>query len=145
MPKFNPDAEQPQYELLKGTYPFEIIGVQQLTSSGAKTNGYPERRIKLQFYKSTDFKEKLAVFEDSLYDHPDTEWKFSVLAKAVGIRVNAGEAFDIDESWKGFRGFAECEPQAGMKDKTKQYNRVKRYLVDQPALPPNKVEDPFAE
>jgi hypothetical protein len=145
MPKFDPKAEQPQYELLKGTYPFEIIGVQQLTSAGAKTNGYLERRVKLQFYKDTSFKEKLANFEDSLYDHPDTDWKFSVLAKCVGMQVAAGEAFDIDDTWKGYRGFAECEPQAGLKDKTKFYNRVKRYLTDQPALPPNKTEDPFAE
>lgn len=147
MPTFNPKAEAPQYELLDGVYPFEIIGVQQLTSGGAKTNGYPERRVKLQFYKDTQFKDRIAVIEDSLYDHPELDWKFSVLAKCVGMQVNPGESFDIDDGWKGYRGFAECKPKANpkAKDPTRLWNRISGYLTDQPALPPNKVEDPFAE
>lgn len=145
MPKFNPNAEQPVYETLKGTYPFEIVNVEHLTSSGAKTAGCPERKVTLKFFKDTTFKEPLAQFTDSLYDHPDLIWKWSVFAKAAGVALKPNEDFDIDESWKGFRGFAECEPQKGQKDPTKLFNKVKRYITDQAALPPNKVEDPFAE
>ena len=151
MPTYNPNAEQPVYETIKGTFPFEIINVEQLTSGGQKTNGLPERKLTLKFYRSSDFKEPIAQFTDSLYDDshlPESEqkcaWKFSVVAKCVGVEIKPGEGFDIDESWKGFRGFAECEPQKGIKDPTKLFNRVKRYLTDQPALSPNKVADPFA-
>lgn len=152
MPTYNPNAEQPAFELLTGTYPFEIIGVEQLTSSGPKTNGLPQRKLKLKFFKDTSFKQPVAEIETSLYDDsylPPNEqkhaWKFSVFANCCGVDVKPGEPFDVDKSWKGFRGFAECEPQKGMKDPTKQFNNVKRFLKDQPVLPPNRVEDPFAE
>lgn len=147
MPVFNPKAEQPVYETIKGTFPFEIVGVEHLTSSGAKTAGCPERKVTLKFFKDTTFKEPLAQFSDSLYDHPDLLWKWSVFAKAAGVALAPGENFDIDDGWKGFRGFAECEPEANPKgkDPKKLWNKVKRYITDQPALLPNKAEDPFAE
>ncbi len=145
MPAYNPDAQAPTYEIVKGVFPFEIIAVEQLTSGGAKTNGCPERKLTLAVYNDTSFKENLTEVKDSLYDHPSCDWKFSVLAKCVGVDIKPGEAFDIDECWKGFRGFAEFHPEPGMRDKTKLFNKVKGYLTDQPMLAPNKVEDPFAE
>lgn len=143
MPKFNPDAKQPEYQLIDGTYPFEIIGVEQSTSA----KGDPERKVKLQFYSDLTFKQKIGAFEDMFWDNPDSDWKFSVLAKCVGLQVQPNQAFDIDDSWKGFRGIAECKPKANpkAKDPTKLWNRVSSYLTDQPAITPNKVEDPFAE
>jgi len=148
MPTFDSKAEAPVYELLKGTYPFEIVNVEQLTSSSnGKTAGCPERKLTLKFFKDTNFKEPLAQITDSLYDHPDLLWKWSVFAKAAGVALKDGEAFDVDEGWKGFRGFAECEPEANPKgkDPKKLWNKVKRYITDQPALLPAKPEDPFAE
>jgi hypothetical protein len=154
MPKFNPNAEAPKYELITGTFPFEIVAVEHLTSSGAKTNGLPERKVTLRVFKDTQFKENLADITDSLYDDshlPENEqkcaWKFHVLAKCVGVLLKPGEDFDIDSGFIGFRGFAEFKPEANPKgkDPTKLWNRVKNYLTDQPAMPPRKIENPFAE
>ena len=114
MPVFNPNAEQPVYETLKGTFPFEIVNVEHLTSSGAKTAGCAERKVTLKFFKDTTFKEPLAQFTDSLYDHPDLIWKWSVFAKAAGVAEVA-----FDRSGFAYHGrvkaLAEAAREAGLK------------------------------
>lgn len=137
MPTFNPKAEQPKTEILKGTFPFEIIAVDAYFSSGAKTNGCPCREVKLAVFRDKTFAEKIATVNDNLIDHPSCDWKFSVLAKCVGAAVKDGEAFDVDDGWIGFRGWAEFAPEDDKKDPSKKWNRVRAFLTSQPMLPRN--------
>lgn len=145
MPSYNPNAKQPTYEIIRGTFPFEIVAVDQRTSGGQKTNGYPARELKLDVFKDTTFEVKIASINDTLIDHPNCDWKFSVLAKCVGAAVKPGEAFDIDEGWIGFRGYAEFDPepdQKDLKDPVKKnnprlWNRVKAYITTGQQLPKN--------
>ena len=62
MPTFDPNAEQPTYELLNGDYPFEIVKVEEKISKGVQTSGCAVREV------------TLASVKDSLIDHPSCDW-----------------------------------------------------------------------
>ena len=59
-----------------------------------------------------------------------------MLAKCVGYPVQHGVAFDIDESWRGYRGWAHVAPEADKNDPSKFWNRVKVYLCDRKHISP---------
>ena len=135
MPTFDPNAEQPTFELLNGDYPFEIVKVEEKISKGAKTSGSAVREVTLDFYRNETFTEKVASVRDSLIDHPSCDWKFSVLAKSVHFPIKAGESLDIDAGWLGYRGWAHVAPEPDKTDKTKSWNRVKSYIVGKQIVP----------
>src|SRR5690349_2863113 len=65
MPKYNPNAETPQVQLLTGDYPFEIVGVSNKISQGAKTRGCDQRDVRLDFYADDTFRVKVASITDT--------------------------------------------------------------------------------
>lgn len=146
MPKFDDKAEQPKFTILNGDYPFEIIKVENKISKGAKTAGSEVRTVEMAFYEDDTFANKLATIKDDLIDHPACDWKFSVLAKCVHFTVMPGEAFDVNNQWRGYRGWAHVAPEPDRQDPKKEWNRVRAFLTDKKAIPAREVgedEIPF--
>ena len=148
MPTFDPNAEQPTYELLNGDYPFEIVKVEEKISKGVKTSGCAVREVTLEFFRDESFQSKVASVKDSLIDHPSCDWKFSVLAKSVHFPVQANVAFDVDNGWIGYRGWAHVSPEPDSKGKKDDrgnvlnWNRVRSYIVGKALAPrPQPTDD----
>jgi hypothetical protein len=145
MPKFDSKAENQVFELLSGEYPFEIVAVDNAISKGAKTAGCDVREVKLKFYKDKTFTTPLAQWTEDFIAYETSEWKWSLLAKCVGVELKDGEDFDITSAWIGRRGWAMCKPEED-KDKTKidastgrtrRYNRVFQFIVNKEKLAVN--------
>ena len=140
MPKYDPTATAPTYEILSGDFPFEIVGVAKGISAGPKTNGSDCHDIKLQFYADATFTKPVSKFDEGLIDHPSCAWKYSVIAKCVGLQVPPGSDLAPDESWLGYRGWAKCEPKPGLKDPKKEWNSVLIFYTDKPKIAPRVIE-----
>ena len=142
MPTYDPNAKQPEVQIINGDYPFEIAGVEELISKGAKTRGCNQRKVFLDVYKDTSFSVKIAEVNDILIDSPKCDWKYSVLAKCVGFEVAPGASLDItEEDFVGLRGWGHFAPEPDKVDPKKEWNRIKVFLTDRQKLPPRAPED----
>ena len=139
MPKYDPNAETPQMQLLDGDYPFEITKVEEKISTGNVTRGCAQRVVHMDFYADATFAVKVASIQDSLYDHPNCDWKYSVLARCVGYPLVANIPFDVDGTWRGYRGWAHCFPEPDKKEPGKKWNRVQSYITNGKPLPPRVI------
>ena len=125
MPTFDPNAEQPTYELLNGDYPFEIVKIEEKISKGVKTSGCAVREVTLEFFRDESFQSKVA-----------------------SVPVQANVAFDVDNGWIGYRGWAHVSPEPDSKGKKDDrgnvlnWNRVRSYIVGKALAPrPQPADD----
>jgi hypothetical protein len=155
MPKFDSKkAETPIYELLTGDFPFEIVAVDNAIQNGSgKTRGSDVRECKLKFFKDKTFTQPVAQWTENFIAHESTEWKYFVFSKCVGLEFKDGEEFDIDSSWIGRRGWAQCRPEATTNQanidpetvKPKRFNRVAVFITNKEKLAPNPQAKPVVE
>jgi hypothetical protein len=146
--KHNTPTDPLPNELLKGDYPFEVVGFDTcLCPFGKEEKGSDMVELKLKFYRDEKFTTPLAQWTEKLVLHPKWEWKLHQFNVCANVQVNGrlitpGDEFDYNEnSCIGLRGWATCAPEDDHNkkiddrtNKVKQYNRVRVFITNKPKL-----------
>jgi hypothetical protein len=145
-------------ELLKGDYPFEVVGYSSSycnweTREAKDRFGYSEKgkdqiELKLKFFKDEKFDTPLALWTERFVFHPHWDEKVFSFNLSTNLQVNGrlvqkGDEIEYDENTcMGLRGWATCAPRED-RDKTKiddrtgkvkQYNSVAVFITNKPKL-----------
>lgn len=143
------DAENIPQGLLKGDYPFEVVGVAFSISTGAKTKGSEVIEVKCLFYEDVKFEKKLAQWTENLILTDKCAWVVDTFTKSANLLVDGkppvkGQAIEFDEAMlMGLRGWATCRSHYGkmndgkgnmVEDRSKEYNEVVSWITNKPKL-----------
>lgn len=147
--KHNTPTDAPRNELLKGDYPFEVVGFNiGIYQYGKEEKGSECVELKLKFFADSTFTKPLAQWTENFVLHERWDWKlhqFNVCANVQvdGRLIRPGDEFDYNEnSCVGLRGWATCAPEMD-KDaskidsrtgKRREYNRVRVFIVNKEKL-----------
>ncbi len=143
MPKFT-NQEAVLWLSPPGDRILRIIGIDKGLSTGAKTNGCTQWRLKLFVEPTVNYPG--SNMNETLIDHESLHWKWDCMLKSCGVKMELNEeyTFDADEAAQenkrhinliGLRGWATIsyqEPKV-TGDKPK-YNQVAAWITNKEKL-----------
>lgn len=144
MPVFN-DSENIPAVLPEGDYSFCIVGMRCKISAGKTTAGCEVFEMDLEMEPSNK-----GVME-FLIDHKSCLWKWDVMLKSCGVKLQKGEPYDLRKEvatqsgirWInpiGLRGWCRLIQEPSSRDPKRMFNRVAVFYTDRPKLEPREIE-----